>query len=283
MLLACACAVSNAQNKKNVGDQKPESPNAVSNVSAPAPPTTDKLAASPPAKSGTSDSGSPQVDANERIARYTGVLAILAVFQFLTMGAQFWAMHRQQTYMRKGLGISIRSARAATHSAQAAKRSAEATQIAAASARRSADTIINAERAWLMVELATSLGSEGYKFGDSYARIRLTFRNDGSTPAWVDNVRSAAVVVERGSAPLDIDSAGVVFTGPLPVGVNKQEIIDPTAVDIDGVLGLGECVIVYGIVAYRHPFGTGATTFAYTSSGGPWKRLEGYPEYNNNT
>ena len=49
---------------------------------------------------------------------FTAALVVVAAFQY-------WAMHRQAAYMRRGLRISVRAARASKQSADAAKRNAE--------------------------------------------------------------------------------------------------------------------------------------------------------------
>jgi hypothetical protein len=51
---------------------------------------------------------------NLLVVIFTGALAILAILEF-------WAMHRQAEYMRRGLRISVKQARIANRSALAAK------------------------------------------------------------------------------------------------------------------------------------------------------------------
>jgi hypothetical protein len=62
--------------------------------------------------------GNEKTPTNRWFIGLTGALVLLA-------GAQFWAMHRQAEYMRKGLSLSIRQARTAARSADAAVLSAE--------------------------------------------------------------------------------------------------------------------------------------------------------------
>lgn len=63
---------------------------------------------------------------DSRIVRFTGWLAVLAFLQFGAMAAQYCAMRKQGEFMRRGLLINIRSARAANTSAHASKISATA-------------------------------------------------------------------------------------------------------------------------------------------------------------
>jgi hypothetical protein len=90
------------------------------------------------------------------LTAFTGALVLVAVLQFL-------AMHRQAGYMRRGLIVSIRSARAAKRSADAAIRNTEALK--------------NAERAHVDIDfIPTEEGSTLYhfkatNFGKSHAII----------------------------------------------------------------------------------------------------------------
>ncbi len=65
------------------------------------------------------------------LTRFTGALVLVAILQF-------WAMHKQAKFMRKGLRISIRAARSTKQAALAAKSSADAVQ--------------NIEHAWVFME-----------------------------------------------------------------------------------------------------------------------------------
>lgn len=179
---------------------------------------------------------------------FTGILALMAIFQFGAMILQWIVMCRQAEY------------------------------------------IANAERAWLMVEFSDTLDwpMGKYRQGNKFADISLTCRNDGSTPCWIEEIRATGLVITRDTVLPDIASSSEPqFTGPLPVGARTEA--KPFRFDVDitgGMPDLGEQVVIYGIVSYRHQFDKklATTTFAYWAvSGQPWKRLQNQPKYNSYT
>jgi type II secretory pathway pseudopilin PulG len=168
------------------------------------------------------------------------------------------------------------------------KRQAIETEKAANAARDNALAVINAERAWLMVDVTNTPGysSGGYSSGNTYADITLICTNDGATPCWVNEVKAGVAVIKRSDKPPDFEnSTAVVFVGPMPVGVHKKADPIRFTLNIGNTPGLDEHVVIYGIVKYRHPFSTviAATTFAYAALSGPWQRLHGFSDYNANT
>jgi hypothetical protein len=147
--------------------------------------------------------------------------------------------------------------------------------------------IVNAERAWLMVDLTnTPLYPFAYKQGTKHADFTLICRNDGSTPCWIDEVRAGLTIVDRSAMLPDVESATIKqFTGPMPVGVGKDSEPIRCHLDIEDSPDLGQHVVIYGLVKYRHPFARklATTTFAYISEGDSWRRKYGQPKYNNHT
>jgi hypothetical protein len=111
--------------------------------------------------------GSPL--SNLLLVIFTGVLAILAILQF-------WAMHRQAEYMRRGLQISVKQARIANRSALAAKASAE---IAAQSAKLAEDTLHLTERADILVEWVRLSDPKSIP----HSRVVISLKNFGRTRA----------------------------------------------------------------------------------------------------
>jgi hypothetical protein len=103
---------------------------------------------------------------------FTGALVLVAVLQF-------FAMHRQAEYMRKGLRISIGAARATKQAVLAAKSSAEAALL-------NAQASISAERPWIIIVVKEN------NMGD------FTFfaRNYGRTPAEIVSFSSEITFVE---------------------------------------------------------------------------------------
>jgi hypothetical protein len=165
---------------------------------------------------------------------------------------------------------------------------AEGAKKSAIAAEHSASALVNAERAWLMVDVANVPGYPfGYTQGNSHADITLICRNDGGTPCWINEVRAGLAIIDRSAdLPPDVESGTAIqFTGPMPVGVGKESEPIQFHLDIEDSPDLGQHVVIYGVVKYRHPFAENlvTTTFAYASEGGPWHHRYGQPKYNNHT
>jgi hypothetical protein len=152
---------------------------------------------------------------------------------------------------------------------------------------RTAGAIINAERAWLMVDITqVPLYQFGYTQGNSHADIAVVCRNDGSTPCWIEEVKAGIAIINRGAKLPDVETSTTTqFTGPMPVGVCKKSDIISFTLEINDSPDIAQHVVVYGVVKYRHPFSdkAGTTTFAYASRGGAWYRLYGQSKYNDHT
>ena len=216
------------------------------------------------------------------ITLFTGVLAVVAILQFI-------AMHRQANYMRDGLDATKKSAEAAGKAAEAAKRNAEA--------------LVNSERAWVLTDLVFSADlpapaptKSRILYGASEGRetisidICLICRNDGSTPAWITHkqmhFRNLSVL------PTSPDFSSVELFGdymdrtlePITVGGEAKHRF---TLECGGPSEAAKTQIVYGFVKYRDVFGPDRETrFAYTVRGLQLLRLPGaedYWEYNKYT
>jgi hypothetical protein len=84
---------------------------------------------------------------------FTGALVVVAILQF-------FAMRRQASFMRRGLPIAIKSARAARQNARATFKAANA-------AKDSADAVMNSERAWVIVDLEWPSGRDQGLIGNT--------------------------------------------------------------------------------------------------------------------
>ena len=130
------------------------------------------------------------------ITLFTGALAWLA-------HRQHQAIKEQAEYMRDGLALTKQAAEAATVSANAAKQSSEIagasleaireqTTVAKLAAESAADnavaaktmaqTMINTERAWLLLSVKTNIVGVPH-------RVHIQFRNSGRSPAFLTEVR----------------------------------------------------------------------------------------------
>src|SRR5256885_1042256 len=102
---------------------------------------------------------------------------------------------------------------------------------------KQAEYIANADRAWLMVRVEFQPGISSIANSTSTA-LRLDIRNDGNTPAWIEDIALRVEVIERAAKPpaivWDRDRVDLIyFQGPRPIGIGKEEVID-LATDIHG-------------------------------------------------
>jgi len=136
----------------------------------------------------------------------------------------------------------------------------EAANNNAIAAKRSADAIVNVERAWIMVDLvwepSSSLritridGGEGKKTG---VPVRMICRNEGRMPAWITY---RAVHVEVANIPtgqtkfLPSESS----ENYVPIAAKGKDELPWRSFGV-GQPEVGKEVFVYGVVKYRDVFG----------------------------
>jgi len=163
-----------------------------------------------------------------------------------------------------------------------------------------ADALINSERAWVMadVEWDTSKWSdrgkghviEGSGTGGDTTGIYvvLTCRNEGRSPAWIEEKRARFQIVDALPDNPDLTSAEFIQVEPEPIGIGKAlphtNHISWQAIGT-GHETLGKMMVVYGIVKYRDIFDKlRETTFGYRiTPSSELVRLEGKREYNKHT
>jgi len=121
----------------------------------------------------------------------------------LLAAAQFWAMHRQADYMRRGLRISIRQTRIAVRNASAARIAADAANSSANTAKRSLELV---ERADIFIsETSTDAVLVVFK---SYVTVKL--KNFGRTSADRIKINTSLSIPRLPNPP------HVIFTGSSP-------------------------------------------------------------------
>ena len=181
-----------------------------------------------------------------------GIAGVYAAIRTLrTIERQALSMRRQTTHLRRSAIFARRSANAA---------------------RKSADAIVNAERAWIMVDLewepssAVRLtkinGGEGKKTG---VAIRMICANEGRMPAWITY---RAVHVEVANIPtgqtefLPSESS----ENYIPIAA-KGRNDSPWRSFGAGHPVVGKDVFIYGVVRYRDVFGPQRETwFGYLAT-----------------
>ncbi len=161
--------------------------------------------------------------------------------------------------------------------------------------RKQGQAIINAERAWVMAELdwAPMFGSitatrDAFGQPTSAITMRLRYRNDGNTPAWVDEIKARFEIVQLPNKRPDIKTMariknGVLPYGPIPLAIGGNEYVD-FPLECIGQEELRKINVVYGVIYYRDTFNKKRRTFfGFQLKGNDITYLPKFPEYNKHT
>jgi len=161
-------------------------------------------------------------------------------------------------------------------------------------ANRTAKYVMNADRAWLMVDvdsvpgMGAAYGSEmvnGVHVANTSVRIRIQCRNDGKTPAWITEIRARLNVISGYVKSPDLESTEVLEPNPEPVAPQARSAVHDHTLTCTKIAEPGQILVLYGVVFYRDMFEAERyTTFGYTVSmvDGKLRRLP-YPEFNENS
>jgi hypothetical protein len=171
-----------------------------------------------------------------------------------------------------------------------------ATAVAANAAKASADGFIHSERAWVMAELGWYEKGlhvvEGSSQNQAEAQlefttvfVKLTCRNAGRSPAWIDNVFGRVDRVNPTSLREDdrrenkLGNFGTM--GPIGPGEEKSRSLELICY---GHCKEGEFLSAYVVVEYRDIFGIKrTTTLGYSIRGVEMNRQDGLRDRNKNT
>jgi hypothetical protein len=182
-------------------------------------------------------------------------------------------------------------------SVEVAERNAEAAQIAALAAKANTEALVNSERAWILAQLGWFEGNAPRitieTLGESsqgevqaaVVNLKLTCRNEGKSPAWIDHVY-ARIDIASGRADVkeyDKRSCGNYGSmGPIGAGQERYRCLDLRS---DGLLKQGDFFSAYAVIEYHDIFGMQReTTIGYSvdSGGGIYPQV-GVPGRNRNT
>ena len=174
----------------------------------------------------------------------------------------------------------------------------EAIQNTAAAARTSGASHIHTERAWVMAELDWSeksvlhIEQSASKSEDEgtvervTANVKLTCKNEGRSPGWIDNVYGHLQILPAGSmlsSPNRSDGQNFGPVGPLGTGKERSRSLDLTCL---GSAKRGEFLSAYIVIEYHDIFGfKRETLLGYKidpASAGIY-RQDDSPERNRNT
>jgi hypothetical protein len=163
-------------------------------------------------------------------------------------------------------------------------------------AKKSADSLINTERAWIMVELewvpgifprrflgSQSIGNEEQIFNTS-VRIRIRYTNEGKTIAWIDEKLACFQIVNE--LPKEPNLSLLELLDPVPewVGPKGSGQLD-WAFETEGQEGLGQVSVIWGVLKYRDAFNAKhQTVFGFRiTPDDRYERIAGLTEYNKTT
>ena len=168
----------------------------------------------------------------------------------------------------------------------------------ATAARLNAQALIDAERAWVMAELSAygdslrTLVGEGYETGHglyqsiSVENVKLTLRNQGKTPAWIENVRAQVDIVDSTSVRNEPVLRGGTQGSMEPLGAGEERSRSLELV-CDGRREGDQFLSIYVVITYRDIFGRShETTLGYSVtsiSNGQLLRQQALPHRNRNT
>jgi hypothetical protein len=205
------------------------------------------------------------------------------------------AMRDQRKLMSTQLG-EMKSSREQTIAEM--KAAGEKTQQSIAIARQSADAasksaeaLVASERAWIFVDIEWN-GLKGIMqedTGDNFTAIWINAycRNEGRTPAWLDELRCKMEILPTLPDTRDFEIAERQDEGPQPINAGGKSTVIPMALTSPGKRTINNSMIIYGMAKYRDMFGFDRTSkfgFMVLGIGGAPRilRLSGRP-YTENT
>jgi hypothetical protein len=164
----------------------------------------------------------------------------------------------------------------------------------AVAAGRSANALMSAERAWVVVEMPERIRTlEGNDDTTTIVNLTLKYENAGRTMCWITEKKVHFAMIERLPKEPMFDENTLAFSGPEPeplvVGQHSSLEIPSLACKGIHVLTLsgepgGNVPVLYGMIRYRDAFGSDRKTlFGYQiGASGRLKRIHS-TSYNDNT
>jgi hypothetical protein len=192
------------------------------------------------------------------------------------------------------VGVGVVAAYLALRTLSDIREQTKNTKVAADAALLNAQAVINAERAWLMVDLdwvpacpKITLGS-GSERGSAIrhytsAGVRFKYTNEGKTIAWIDEKLARFQIVKNLPAHPNPSDLELLDAEPEWLASKASGHLDET-LQAEGQEGTGDISVIWGVIRYRDAFGKHETTFGFSVL--PDYRIEriaGLPEYNKST
>jgi len=182
----------------------------------------------------------------------------------------------------------MRSARAVEKVIGPAAQSAEAALL-------NARALINAERAWIMADVNWEPRCMGLMRSESSggrtttnARVNVSFRNKGRTPAWITEIAIKMQVTNAGPSQQPDTKGAEMLYGPIPLVPDEEHPhVRTFEISADGWPDKGWATLIYGVVKYRDVFAENRpdreTWFGYRVTSERSLERMAHPEYNKNT
>jgi hypothetical protein len=207
---------------------------------------------------------------------------IAAVWTLITIRRQTSAIERQVQEMRNTGVQTDRLIEEATKQSIAAK--------------KSADALINTERAWIMVELEWVPGNAGRMRGSSYrlrgsqqvfnisAAIRFIYTNEGNTIGWIDEKLACFELAKDLAKQPDFQRLRMLDNEPEWVGAKGKGQLDEILV-AEGQEQLDDYSYIWGVIRYRDALDNKhETVFGFRiRPDDRFERIAGLSEYNKST
>jgi hypothetical protein len=174
-------------------------------------------------------------------------------------------------------------------------RTLTAIEVSADAANRSAEAVVNAERAWILanIEFVPGFGglilTDGTEGPHTWVSIRFTFTNQGKTPAWVDERRARFVIIDHVPPTPDLEATELIKDGADFVPLAAPGILaTDDSISAEGRDDSNDVVkvsLIYGVVRYWDVYGNRRqTTFGYRiTPDRKLRRLGEYAAYNQST
>jgi hypothetical protein len=185
------------------------------------------------------------------------------------------------------VGVGVVAAYLALRTLTDIQKQTKNTKVAADAALLNAQAVINAERAWVMVELQ-KLPGIGIRFlGDSTqrgphtsVRFRLAYTNEGKTVAWIDQKLACFQIGRDLPKQPNLDALQLLNAEPEWIGSKGTGHLDET-LEAEGQEGIGDISVIWGVIRYRDAFGKHETTFGFSiCPDDRFERMAGLTEYN---
>jgi CspA family cold shock protein len=222
----------------------------------------------------------------------------LVLVGFLTIGLIWWQAKKTAEAAeatQRSAAVMEGQTAILKNSVAAAEKNAAAARDTAAIAKLSTEAMVNSERAWVLAELGwwqsahVLVGTSSVRGGEATDSttvfLKLTCRNEGRSPAWIDRVSGGCAIVDGVSVVTNRDKYNAGNYGPMgALGAGKESSMS-LELTCRGHRKDNEFISVFVLVVYHDILGlTRETGVGYSvHQNGDIHRQDGLPERQTNT